>query len=73
MTPHPTLLRDLWEQFQRDHESCSTDTMLCDPELRNAFLALHRERFGPGEEKEILKNLLRERKKAKGGLRKPQP
>jgi len=43
------------------------------PGAARAFLALHRERFGPGEEKEILKNLLRERKKAKGGLRKPQP
>jgi hypothetical protein len=68
--PHPTLLRDLWEQFQRDNDNCSADTMLCRPSLRQAFLALHRSTFGPGEEEEILKNLLRVRKQKSGGLRK---
>lgn len=69
MTPHPTLLRDLWEQFQRDHDNCSADTMLCDPELRGAFLAAWRLQFGDAGEKDILKGLLRVRKQKSGGLR----
>lgn len=68
--PHPTLLRDLWEQFQRDHEGCSADTMLCDPELRGAFLAAWKLRFGEASEKDILRGLLRARKQKSGGLRK---
>ena len=33
-----TSLRDTWLMFQRDHDRCSVDRMLCFPELRNAFL-----------------------------------
>jgi hypothetical protein len=32
------VLRDLWLSFQRNHK-CSIDRMLCDPELRQAFLS----------------------------------
>jgi len=36
-----TALKDIWVLFQREHQ-CSIDKMLCNPVLRNEFLAAAR-------------------------------
>ncbi len=54
-------LRDTWLMFQRERE-CSVDRMLCDPALRNDFLAAAAVATSCDEELTILWSVLRLRK-----------
>ena len=56
-------LRDTWLMFQRDHDRCSVDRMLCRPSLRNAFLAAARLATRTEDEEPLLWRVVTLRKK----------
>jgi hypothetical protein len=56
-------LRDTFLMFQRDHDRCSVDRMLCRPSLRNAFLAAARLSTRTEDEEPLLWGVVNLRKK----------
>ncbi len=55
-------LRDTWLMFQRDHDRCSIDRMLCRPRLRNAFLDAARLATRTEDEEQLLWGVVNLRK-----------
>lgn len=55
-------LRDTWIMFQREH-GCSIDKMLCNPDLRNEFVAEARLVADSKDEYELLWGLVGLRKR----------
>ena len=62
-------LHDIWLMFKREN-GCSVDRIVCDPVLRNQFLAAARHVCGTDDESTILWTLMNQRKiKAFGEMR----
>jgi len=65
MTHDINALINLWVMFRNEHNDCSVDKMVCDPELRNELVRAARKATGIEDEKTILSSLMRLRKNSK--------